>query len=382
MKKIFTRWGVASLFSLMALSMSAQIQLVKPTVSDDGTTFTVTLSLTDQNGISLDAAKLFFCVYVDSDNSPVTIDKATWAYIHEDMVEIPYGYTDTQYYDIWSNDGTTSFYYYWSGFKRLGAQAIYHDGDTTYKSEIAWTADDDGSGEQGGSGNEGDTPVYDESQLITNPSGQKVETVRTSTVFYRLGSTVTYTGDDTGVMTNYMKGADGNLYLLCVTGGNSTLNYLKLDYKGDNRYTAKMPQLVMIEEYDGVKYGFYASRMVKEVIDEKPDSISYIISKTVPNELDFTLEDDGTLTMDDSNNDVILGLTYSDGFWTGFGDKHVCDAPAAPLQNKLPEGATTQKWAMDYQCSTEHPHASGWLHRGCLRDHVQILASGHPIHRG
>ena len=213
---------------------------------------------------------------------------------------------------------------------------------------------------------------FDESDLIAEPQGEKIETVRTSTVFYKLGGTTIYTGDDTGAVGDYVKGDDGNLYMLCVVGGNSTLNYLKLEQAGDSRYVAKMPQLVMVEEYDGVKYGYFASRMEKEEIAENPDSISYIISNDKANELYFTLGEDGTLSIEQQDN-VILGLTYSDGVWTGYGDVGIRDAVVALQKNVLPEGAELEKWQFEYQWAN-------WPEHGVIKSYIDVAVSDSEIY--
>ena len=371
--------GILFLFLLMCSSVVASIQLVNPVVNDSENMLRITLVLTDQKGVALDESKLYFSVYKDNAESPVTLEKTTFPYIESDMTEIPYGYSDSQFYDIWSSDGTTTIFHpsSWSGFKKLGAQAIYHDGDKTYKSEIVWSdgtigTEGDDSGQTGGEPG-GEEPSFDESMLISNPSGEKFETVRNSLTFYKLGGTSIYTGEDTGVISNYVKGDDGNLYLLCVTGGNSTNNYLKLEPIGDSKYVAKLPQLVMIEEYDGVKYGYYASRMVRENIEEKPDSIFYLISETEPNELSFTLESDGTLSMDTKDEDVIMGLTYSDGYWTGYGDAMLSDSLVSSRKNVLPEGVELTKWMFEYRWAN-------WSEYGTMKKFLDVAVTDKEIY--
>lgn len=375
MKRTTTIMGMVLFLTLLiSVPVRAQIQLENPVVTDAD----VTLSLTDKNGTELDQTKLYFSVYKDNADAPVLFDKTTFAYIDSEMTEIPYGYSDSQMYDIWSSDGTTTIYHpsSWSGFKKLGAQAIYHDGDVTYTSEIVWNDGSIGYGEDGGDNgdNTGDKEdsEFDDSDLISNPAGEKFETVRTSTVYYKLGGTTVYSGDDTGARLNYVKGDDGNLYLLCVTGGNSTENYLKLEPLGENRYSAKMPQLVMIEEYDGVKYGYYASRMEKETIADNPDSISFLLSSTVPNELSFTLHENGSLSMDAEDGNVILGLTYSDGLWTGYGDAMIADTLVAQKKNALPENAEPCKWVMEYQWAN-------WSEYGTMRMYLDVAVTDGEI---
>lgn len=141
MKRTTTIMGMVLFLTLLiSVPVRAQIQLENPVVTDADDMLHVTLSLTDKNGTELDQTKLYFSVYKDNADAPVLFDKTTFAYIDSEMTEIPYGYSDSQMYDIWSSDGTTTIYHpsSWSGFKKLGAQAIYHDGDVTYTSEIVW----------------------------------------------------------------------------------------------------------------------------------------------------------------------------------------------------------------------------------------------------
>lgn len=379
MKRKLTFSGFFLVFSFVCTSAFAQIQLVNPTVTDADNMLNVTLSSTDKNGVQLDESNLFFCVYKDNSDAPITFDKSTFAYIDAEMTEIPYGYSDSQFYDIWSDGGKTTIYHpsSWDGFEILGAQAVYYDGDVTYKSEIVWNNGFVGevSGDVADTDEDGntDSQEFDESSIISNPAGKKVETVRTSNVLYRLGGSSIYSGKDTGAMGNYVIGDDGNLYLLCVTGGNSTKNYLKLEPAGDNKYVAKMPQLVMIEEYDGIKYGYYACRMVKEYIDENPDSISYLFSTSEPNEIDFTLSEDGTLVMENEGENMILGLTYSDGSWTGYGDYELSDSIVATKRNVVPEDAVINKWTFEYQWAN-------WPEYGKMKKFLDVAVCGNEIY--
>lgn len=343
-------------FLMIALCVKADIKLKAPTVADAEDMLHVTLSSTDQNGTELQTSNLFFVVYRDNAEAPFEFTTSEFAYISENMTEVPYNYQDSNSYDIWSDgNGKVTIYHpgSWSGFSKLGAQAIYHEGDKTYRSDIVWS---DGSTNQGDNtgGNKDDdqNTELDETQLISNPTGERVNTVRTSVVFYRLGSAKTYSGDDTGAATNYVKGEDGNIYLSCVMGGNDTGNYLRLEpsaTKTKGKYVAKLPQLVLVEEYDGKKYGYYANRMQKEYIAENPDSINYLFSDAVPNELTYTLHADGSLTLDESNQETIMGLTYSDSVWTGFGDATSVDSPVGDKIVRLPENADVKTFVFAYE---------------------------------
>ena len=333
----------------LAIVGSAAVKLQPPMISDSDDMLRVTLALTDKNGTELNKDNLYFSVFLNDSSEPFEFTTQEFGYIASNMSEIPYGYSDSQSYDIWSSEGTVTIYHpaSWNGFKKLGVMAVYHDADEKYESELVYTDGTTGGG--GDTPNPGDDP--DESLLISNPEGEKTMTIRTSSVFYKLGGVDIYSGIDTGSATDYVKSTDGKIYLKCVMGGNVTGNYLKLEPSASSasQYVAKLPQLVMVEEYDGVKYGYYASRLVKENIAEKPDSISYLVTPGASNEIVFSLSEDGSLRMNEQTENVILGLTYSDGSWTGFGDAALNDESVADKIVKLPADAELRKFIFSYE---------------------------------
>ena len=85
---------------------------------------------TDGNLLSVD--KLYYNVYIDGERLTVYPDE--YPYVKEEITDIPYNFTDN--YDISVSGCTHTFYYYTTGFTKLGLQAIYKDGDKVYKSNI------------------------------------------------------------------------------------------------------------------------------------------------------------------------------------------------------------------------------------------------------
>lgn len=213
------------------------------------------------------------------------------------------------------------------------------------------------------------------STISLSAIGQTVTaTVRTSHVFYRLGTATIIDGTDTGTPTNYYIGSDGNLYLSCYMGGNNTGNYLTLEPTGTpNQWVAHLPQLVYEEVEEGHTFQYFANRMEKENILYAPDSISYKLSTTAPNEITYTLSADGTLSMDETGVDVIMGLTYSDNSWTGFGDAHSFDVPVANQIVTLPEGAVTQTYRFAYEWAN-------WPEYGRLESFINAAIVGNDIY--
>ena len=366
---------LSAIFATMATM--AQTTLVNPTITDSGADLQVHLSEQDAEGNNLDQAFMAFYVFKDDAKAPFTFEKSYFQYIEADMTEIPWGYRDTNNYDFYQNsEGATAIYYAGSpldGFTRLGVQALYHDGDDTYKSAIVWT-DGTITTDEGEGGNGGSTDTDIDYPIISNPIGEAIATVRSSVVFYRLGGTDVYSGHDTGLASHYIIGEDGNIYLRCHMGGNDTQNYLKLEPTATERqYVAHLPQLVMVETIDDVDYLYYAYRMEKVSSADSESAINYSVSPAENNELIFTLSDDGTLTLNAEDENVILGLAYSDNTWTGFGDALLCDMPADGLKVTLPENAQIKKYVMSYEWGN-------WSEFGRMKKYVDAAIVGDEIY--
>lgn len=93
---------------------------------------------TDEEGNPIQTSKLSYMFYVDVDQevSPLTLTTDLYSNLEEDMMEIPYGFTDN--YDIY--DGTLYLNMDFSTWRRIGIQSIYTGGGEERRSEISWFA--------------------------------------------------------------------------------------------------------------------------------------------------------------------------------------------------------------------------------------------------
>ncbi len=87
----------------------------------------------DVDGNFIDPAKLSYMVYVD-DDQPFTFRTEMYPLMKENMVEIPYNYTDG--YSI--GPKATGFELYEGGFNRIGLQSIYRGGGEEHRSNIVY----------------------------------------------------------------------------------------------------------------------------------------------------------------------------------------------------------------------------------------------------
>lgn len=94
------------------------------------------------DGNLLNTDKLFYNVYFDDDL--FTVEPDEYPKVNEEMTDIPYKYTEN--YDITMSGGTHTFFFYTTGFSKLGLQTLYKDGDNVYKSNLVeYDIDEDGN---------------------------------------------------------------------------------------------------------------------------------------------------------------------------------------------------------------------------------------------
>ena len=97
----------------------------------------INVLLKDTDGAPLDASKLSYMIYTDTDGniSPLTFTPTTHYALTEDLTEIPYGFTDNSHFTqncIYLDD------LYSSDWDRIGIQSIYTCGGERNATPIQW----------------------------------------------------------------------------------------------------------------------------------------------------------------------------------------------------------------------------------------------------
>lgn len=89
----------------------------------------------DVDGNYMNPDKLYYSIFVDDELYVLYQDE--FIYLDEDgMEEVPINYTEG--WDIYPYNGYVYFYFYSTGFDKVGVQLIYYGGDEVNKSEIGW----------------------------------------------------------------------------------------------------------------------------------------------------------------------------------------------------------------------------------------------------
>ena len=96
------------------------------------------LSTKDVDGNYILPEKLSYQLYtrVNGEEKPMTLEAGEFIYLDEDMIEIPFDFTDN--WDIYIGGATREIYYHVIGPEAFGVQAIYRGMGEERRSEIAW----------------------------------------------------------------------------------------------------------------------------------------------------------------------------------------------------------------------------------------------------
>ncbi len=93
-----------------------------------------TLPMVNTEGQELNPAKLYYNVY--HDGNVFTFSPDRYAYLNNEMTDIPYTFTNG--FDFIVNGEKHTIYFYESDFEKFGVQLCYKSGDTVTKSDIVY----------------------------------------------------------------------------------------------------------------------------------------------------------------------------------------------------------------------------------------------------
>lgn len=147
----------------------------------------------------------------------------------------------------------------------------------------------------------------------------------------------------TGMISKYVIGDDGNIYLYNPISSVLTDSWLKLEPQPDGTYYAA-PQEIFQQYYEDEDstYHYYVERLVLSA-----DQSSFVEDSTDTPEygVHFTYED-SVLSMVADNG--VLGLVGEDGSWAGYCDYNIDVKPNHDVPVTLPEGLTPEDYVLTY----------------------------------
>lgn len=97
-------------------------------------TITVTIPKVDVNGNELNENKLYYNVYVDGEK--FTFTPSLYSGLSADLLDVPYGFEDTNNWDIYKSGERRKIYLYVTSMNSVGVQSIYRGGNEEHRSNI------------------------------------------------------------------------------------------------------------------------------------------------------------------------------------------------------------------------------------------------------
>lgn len=97
----------------------------------------IRLSELTEDGAHMNTNKLYYNVFLDTEDNVITATTDKYTGLEEDMTDIPYRYTNGE--SITISFGYRVFNFYITAYDRFGVQAIYRNGGEEHRSGIYWT---------------------------------------------------------------------------------------------------------------------------------------------------------------------------------------------------------------------------------------------------
>ncbi len=159
----------------------------------------------------------------------------------------------------------------------------------------------------------------DKDGVIVAPQGKTVTYNRTGYKHFLFGGIIANHDFYDDILGDIVWGDDGRVYIKNFISGYPTGSHIEGTY-ADGVITVEFPQLIKVERNSGTKYTYYADRVVLKMIEdsEEPNEATF-----VPDEqrtVKFTVNSDGSIEMEKSEGQWMVGLTQEDGLWKGYGD--------------------------------------------------------------
>jgi hypothetical protein len=156
--------------------------------------------------------------------------------------------------------------------------------------------------------------------ILTGVSGVKKNYISSNTSFYSFWG-YSWEFDDAGLASEFVYNeSNGAVYMKDPITYLPYGTYIEGSYT-DTSLSFTFPQALLEEE--GKVY--YAHRMVIDAANSDDWDTEYMVDDSKP--VTFTIAADGTISCDEQNGDVIIGLTDADGEWMQYGNYNMVYKP-------------------------------------------------------
>ncbi len=156
--------------------------------------------------------------------------------------------------------------------------------------------------------------------ILTGVSGVKKNYISSNTSFYSFWG-YSWEFDDAGLASEFVYNeSNGAVYMKDPITYLPYGTYIEGSYT-DTSLSFSFPQALLEEEGEV----YYAHRMVIDSANSDEWDSEYVVDDSKP--VTFTIAADGTISCDEQNGDVIIGLTDADGEWMQYGNYNMVYKP-------------------------------------------------------
>ncbi|MCI6160382.1 MAG: hypothetical protein MR681_03470 [Prevotella sp.] len=199
-------------------------------------------------------------------------------------------------------------------------------------------------------------PIVSDEIIKDKPEGEEVENLQRAAFCTIPDWNGMKYVPQTCAIGNYLKGADGNLYIYNALGRCYTFSYLKIEPQDGDSFVLHTPQAIDTDyDSEGNKVNLYATRLTLQKIDgnllyapEMEDDGSFV------GDVKFTFKD-GVLKQESDGDDPEIGLPYTiialtnaAGKFTGFATSDIVIKPFNETKTELPENVETSTYTLNY----------------------------------
>lgn len=272
------------------------------------------LPVFDVDGNFMDTSKLYYSMIVDG--QPYTFTKDKYTGLSEDMQLIPYAFDDDN--DFEANGTLHDFYCHDRSYKQMGIQLIYMDGEDVRKSEVAYYATIPSGG----------------TDIITKqPEGKLHDMMSKYAEGYIWYGQVVSLFDD-GMVSKYVEGTDGNVYIYSPIMGYPTKSWIKATRADGDTLVVSTPQPVLMEfDFVSATKNYYYVLNMEQGADIDGD-INFVANADNL-DIKFILRNDSIIKISDG----LMGLADEENSWVGYGDHTVVISPVDELPLTPPDDA-------------------------------------------
>lgn len=177
--------------------------------------------------------------------------------------------------------------------------------------------------------------------IIVSPAGERKVYMRSGGKHYLFGGMLPIEENYEDRLGEVVWGEDGTVYFKNIVSEFLVGSYVKGTLE-NGVVTVELPQLIGIAREDGEKQPYYVDRVVKQMINSYEATFVPDEKRTVT----FILNSDGSLDMERSEGEWMIGVMNKNDVWMGYGDYNCSYTEYEEDFVVAPQGLVTEKYLL------------------------------------